>query len=347
MTAAGPRASAGSPASSLEPTAGDLVKIVIPGGSGHVGTFLSTAFHRDGHQVVVLSRSPQSAPWRVVQWDGQNLGDWAGELNGADVLINLAGYTVDCRYNTLNRQRIMDSRVDSTRVLGEAVGQLERPPPTWLQASTATIYAHTYGPPNDEATGVLGGSEPDVPETWRFSIDVATAWERTFDEADVPGTRKVAMRTAITLVPDPGGAFDILARLARLGLGGHQGDGRQYMSWVHYEDLLAAVYWLIDHADMEGPVNVAAPNPLTNHEFMRELRQALGVRIGLPATVWMLEIGAAFLKSETELILKSRRVVPGRLLESGFTFQYPTWKEAAVDLCAEWRARRRAGRGEG
>jgi uncharacterized protein (TIGR01777 family) len=244
---------------------------------------------------------------------------------------------VDCHYNAKNRRLIKESRVRSTLILGKAIGQAKSPPPTWLQASTATIYAHRYDAPNDEARGILGGNEPNAPDTWCFSIDVATAWEQTFDQAVVPGTRKVKLRSAIMMSPEEGGAFDILLRLVRLGLGGRTGSGRQYVSWVHYEDLVRAVFWLIDHGEMEGPVNIAAPNPLPNATFMRSLREAWGRGFGLPAAEWMLEIAMFFLKSESELVLKSRRVVPGRLLEKGFAFQFSNWPEAARDLCRQWQ----------
>ena len=205
----------------------------------------------------------------------------------------------------------------------------------WRQASTATIHAHRSGRPNDEYSGILGGDEPDAPHTWKFSIDVARAWEGAFDEAVVDGTRKVALRSAMTLSPDAGGVFDTLLGLVRHGLGGSAGDGRQFMSWVHYEDFNAAVRWLIDRDDIEGAVNIAAPHPLPNAEFMRVLREAAGVPLGLPAKKWMLEIGAVFMRTETELILKSRRVVPARLLEHGFNFKYPYWRDAAFDLCRQ------------
>src|SRR3982751_2012201 len=166
------------------------MKIVIPGGSGQVGTILARAFHRDD-EVVVLSRSPASAPWRSVPWDARTLGDWAREVDGADVVINLAGRSVDCRYDERNRREILEARVDSTRVLGEAVARAARPPRVWLQASTATIYAHRYDAANDEATGILGGAEPGAPDAWRFSIDVAKAWEAAAEQASTPRTRKV------------------------------------------------------------------------------------------------------------------------------------------------------------
>lgn len=319
------------------------MKIVIPGGSGQVGTILARAFHREGHEVVVLSRRVQVQSWRIVTWNGATLDNWSKELEACDVVINLAGRSVNCRYSAANRKEILDSRVLSTRVIGEAIAGAVRPPRVWLQASTATIYAHRYDGPNDEATGVLGGEEPDAPSTWRFSIEVARAWEDTFSDAKADRTRKVALRSAMTLSPDPGGVFDTLAGLVRRGLGGSAGDGRQFMSWIHYEDFVAVTRWLIDHDDVDGIVNVASPNPLPNAEFMRVLREAAGVRLGLPASKWMLEFGAVFMRTETELILKSRRVVPTRLLEHGFKFRFPTWCDAARSLCEQWKSRRDPG----
>ena len=316
------------------------MNVVIPGGSGQVGTILARALHRDGHDVVVLSRRHDVRPWRVVPWDGATLGNWQREIDGCDVVINLTGRSVNCRYTAANREEILQSRVLSTRVVGEAIGTAASKPRVWLQASTATIYAHRYDSPNDEHTGILGGEEPGAPDSWRFSIDVARAWERAFEEAVVDGTRKVALRSAMTLSPDPGGVFDTLLGLVRHGLGGSAGDGRQFMSWIHHEDFIAAVRWLIDRDDIEGAVNIAAPNPLPNAEFMQVLREACGARLGLPARKWMLEIGAVFMRTETELILKSRRVVPARLLEHGFKFRYRVWRDAARDLCGPWSGAR-------
>ncbi len=310
------------------------MKIVIPGGSGQVGTILARHFHARGDDVVVLSRTPGSAPWRVAAWDAETVGDWSKGIDGADVVINLAGRSVNCRYNAANRRQMMDSRVKSTRAVGEAIANAKRPPSTWLQASTATIYAHRHDAPNDEANGTLGGDEPNAPGTWRFSIEVAKAWERSLKEAPTPLTRKVAMRTAMTMSPDRGGIFDVLLGLVRRGLGGRAGNGRQYVSWVHEADFIRAIDWLIAHENIAGPVNIAAPDPLPYTDFMRALRDAAGVRIGLPATRWMLEIGALFMRTETELVLKSRRVVPGRLVASGFGFKFPAWPEAARDLVA-------------
>lgn len=324
--------------------AGKDMKIIIPGGSGQVGTILARAFIRDGHEVLVLSRQPAVAPWHMAVWDARTLGDWASEFEGADVIINLAGRSVNCRYTPENRKTIIDSRVESTRIVGEAIARAKHSPRVWLQASTATIYAHRYDASNDEKFGIVGGSEPNAPDTWRFSIDVATKWESALDAASTPNTRKVKLRSAVTMSPDANGIFDVLLGLVRRGLGGRSGDGRQFVSWIHEEDFVRAVYWLIEHESVEGPINLAAPNPLPNAEFMRALREAWGTRIGLPADNWMLEIGAFFMRTETELILKSRRVVPGRLLENGFNFKFPTWPEAARDLCRQWREKRGSNR---
>ncbi|HEX8891289.1 MAG TPA: TIGR01777 family oxidoreductase [Pyrinomonadaceae bacterium] len=313
------------------------MKIVIPGGTGQVGTVLARRFQKDGHEVVVLSRKPHHAPWRVVEWDAQRLGNWTTEFEGADAIINLAGRSVNCRYTDENRREIMESRVNSTRVVGEAIAKAKEPPRLWLQSSTATIYSHRFDAPNDEFSGIIGGNEPDAPASWRFSIDVARSWEEATDEATTPQTRKVKMRSALILSPDRGGIFDTLLSLVRHGLGGSAAGGRQYISWVHDEDFIRAIYWLIKMEELEGVVNIAAPNPLPQSEFMRVLREAWGIRLGLPATRLMLAVGALFLRTETELILKSRRVVSTRLQQSGFTFQFPTWIDAARDLCQKWR----------
>lgn len=315
------------------------MKIVLPGGSGQVGRLLARAFVRDGHEVVVLSRRvhPEAAA-RVVQWDGRTVGPWAGEIDGADVVINLAGRSVNCRYTPHNRREIIDSRVDSTRAVGAAIREASKPPRLWLQAATATIYAHRFDAANDEATGIIGGDEPGVPETWRFSIDVAKRWEGALERSlPLPATRTILMRSAIVLSPDRGGIFDVLLGLVRHGLGGTVGDGRQYVSWIHEADFIRAVYHLIEREHFSGPVILAAPQPLPNAEFMHALRSAWGTRIGLPAPRLILKIGTALMRTESELVLKSRRVVPARLLADGFKFEYPEWRAAAVELCARWQ----------
>jgi uncharacterized protein len=310
------------------------MRIVLPGGSGQVGTLLARAFRSDGHDVVVLSRRPARAPWRVVTWDARTIGPWVSELDGADVVVGLAGRNVNCRYTPENRRAIFDSRVESARVVGQAIARCTRPPAVWLQASTATIYAHRLDMPNDDLTGVIGGREIDVPASWRFSIEVATAWERAATDNVTSATRLVLLRSAMVMSPDRGGIFAMLRRVARLGLGGSVAGGGQYVSWIHDRDFVHALYWLIDRPELSGAVNVASPNPLPYRDFMRALRRAVHTPIGLPATRGMLALGTWALGTESELVLKSRRVVPRRLLDSGFAFVYPEWPAAVSELVA-------------
>ncbi len=279
------------------------MKIIIAGGTGQVGTILCRAFSTAGDDVVVLTRrSTPSSLCRSVQWNAETLCAWTDELEDADVVINLAGKSVNCRYG-----------------------------------ATATIYAHRFDAPNDEFTSLIGGNEPDAPDTWSFSIDVAKAWESAVNEAALlPQTRTVIMRSAMTMSPDREGIFATLLALVRLGLGGRAGNGRQFVSWIHEYDFVQAIRFLIEN-EISGIVNVCSPNPLPNSEFMRDLRRAWGTKIGMPASKWMLEIGAFFMRTESELILKSRRVIPSRLLQNGFAFRFPNWRDAAADLCSSYR----------
>ena len=311
--------------------------IVIAGGTGQVGSVLGRALRARGDDVVVLSREGQSEA-RIVGWDGRTDGPWTSAIDGADAVINLAGRSVNCRYTDANLAAMMSSRVDSTRAVGRAIEKATHPPRLWLQMSTATIYAHRFDAPNDEATGRIGGDEVDAPSYWQFSIEIAKAWEKAQMEASTPHTRKVALRSSMIMSPDRGGIFDVLSGLTRAGLGGPIAGGRQYMSWIHHRDFTRAVEFLIARDDMEGAVNVCSPNPIPQRDFMAALRGAWGARIALPATKWMAEIGAFFLRTDTELTFKSRRVVPGRLLGAGFTFEFPEWPDAAVDLVARFRA---------
>ncbi|MET7703507.1 TIGR01777 family oxidoreductase [Streptomyces sp. NPDC005485] len=311
------------------------MKIVIPGGTGQVGAILRRALTAAGHDVVVLTRRPNGES--EVPWDGETLGPWVEVIDGSDIVINLAGRSVSCRYTPANLQAMMDSRVNSTRVVGEAIAAAVRPPRLWLQMSTATVYAHRFDAPNDEATGVLGGAERGVPGYWAYSVEIAKAWEREQERAVTPHTRKVALRSAMVMSPDRGGVFDVLLRLARLGLGGPVAGGAQYVSWIHETDFVRAVEFLSDRDDLAGPVNLAAPAPVPQRTFMRALRTAWGMPVGLPATKWMAELGAFAMRSDTELLLKSRRVIPGRLLEAGFVFDHAQWPEAARDLVEQVR----------
>jgi uncharacterized protein (TIGR01777 family) len=319
------------------------MKVVIPGGTGQVGAILDRALTAAGHEVAVLTRRPVRE--RQIGWDGRTPGPWAEAVDGSDMVINLAGRSVSCRYTPANLQAMMDSRVDSARVVGEAIASAARPPRVWLQMSTATVYAHRFDAPNDEATGMLGGTEPGVPAYWAYSVRIAKEWERAQERAETPSTRKVALRSAMVMSPDRGGVFDVLSRLARLGLGGPVAGGGQYVSWIHDRDFVRAVEFLADRDDLVGPVNLAAPEPLPQRTFMRALRAAWGVPVGLPATTWMAELGAFAIRSDTELLLKSRRVVPGRLLEAGFAFDHARWPEAVGDLVRRARRARRGSPG--
>jgi uncharacterized protein (TIGR01777 family) len=313
------------------------MKIAIPGGSGQVGQVLKRHFETRGDEVVIVGRNSDDKKSR---WDGKTLGPWTSYIDGSDVVINLAGRTVNCRYTERNLRQMMDSRVESTRVVGQAIAQANSPPKVWLQMSTATIYAHRFDAANDENSGIIGGAEPDVPAYWGRSIEIAKAWEAELNAAATPATRKVALRAAMVMSPDRDGVFDVLCGLTQRWLGGRIGSGKQFMSWIHDVDFCRAIQWLIDRDEFAGPVNLASPNPLMQADFQAALRRALGVRVALPATEWMAKIGAVFMKTDTELVLKSRRVVPGRLLDAGFDFQFPKWQAAVADLVVR-RARTR------
>ena len=304
-------------------------RIILAGGSGFLGNALARRFLSKQDEVVVLTRTPRERTdgAQEVAWDAKSMGAWADLVDGAHAVINLAGRSVDCRYTEKNRRDIIASRVDSTRVLGEAIARCAAPPRVWLNSSSATIYKHTFDTPMDEAGAT--GATPEAKD--EFSVEVIRQWERALNEARTPATRKVVLRISLVLGA-AGGVFPVLRRLARLGLGGRMGSGRQYVSWIHLEDFLGAVEWLLAKDDLSGPVNLAAPNPVPNAEMMKMFRQVFAAPFGLPAAEWMLEIGAVFLRTETELILKSRRVVPGQLLASGFRFQLPGMRAALSDL---------------
>jgi len=319
-------------------------RIVLPGGSGQVGRMLARFFQERGHHVTVLTRGPYTAPWTTVHWDGQTLGPWVETLEGADVCIHLSGRSINCRYTARNRRELHDSRVGPTRLLHLAFACLVNPPRLWMNASTATIYRHSLDKAMDEATGEIGGNEPiskrrRAPKKWNWTVQLVKDWESAFFGTATPRTRKIALRTALVFSPAPGSVFASLSHLVRAGLGGTQGNGRQMVSWMHETDYARALEFLMDHDEIDGPVNLCAPNPLSNREFMAELREAWGMPNGLPAPAALLAIGMFFLRTEPELVLKSRYVVPGRLLDAGFQFEFPTWPEAAADLVRQWRQR--------
>lgn len=324
------------------------MKIILPGGTGQLGRPLVRAFTRAGHECVLLARDPARAAAdlvrhgfggaaRAVFWDGATPGRWTAEFENADAVVNLAGRSVDCRYTAANLDRMLRSRTDSTRVIGEAVATAKNPPRVWLNASTATIYAHALpdDPPRDERRGPIGGAEPGAPASWVNSVRIALAWEAACFTAPTPRTRRVALRSAMVMGPERGGVFSAFATLCRLGMG-RQGDGVQFVSWLHEDDFVAAVNFLLAHEEIEGPVNLCSPHPLPNRDFIAALHTALGRRLAVPAPVWLLELGAFFHRTETELLLKSRRVVPTRLQAAGFRFRHPEWPGAARELVARW-----------
>lgn len=320
------------------------LRIVIPGGSGQIGTALARYFQGHGHQVTVLTRGPFAAEWQTVHWDGEHAGDWTETLEGADVCINLAGRSINCRYTAKNQAAILHSRVHSTRLLGRVIAGLRNPPKVWLNASAANIYRHATDRSMDEDTGEIGGGElisprRRAPRKWDFPVRVALDWEAAFFSAYTPGVRKVALRTSVVMGPERGGAFSVLLNLVRLSLGGTQGNGRQMVSWIHELDYARATEFLIEREDMDGPVNMTAPGALPNREFMAELREAAGMPNGIPAPAPLLELGALLMRTETELVLKSRWVEPRRLLDAGFEFQFPEWRQAAEELVQERRER--------
>lgn len=312
-------------------------RIILAGGSGFLGTVLAQHFKALHWELLVLTRQPKARAdgVREIAWDGVNLGSWAAELEGAEAVVNLCGKSVDCRYTASNRKVLVESRTLPTRALGEAIAQCKVPPRVWLNSSTATIYKHTFGPAWDES-GLIQGT-PEAKD--EFSIQIAEMWEREFDKAGTPRTRKVALRSAMVLGHGRNSVFPVLRRLTRLGLGGRMGSGKQFVSWIHHEDFCRVIEWLIAREHISGVINVTAPNPLTNGDMMRLFREQLGIPIGLPATEWMLEAGAFLLRTETELIIKSRRVVPGRLLANDFEFRFTNLADALRDLLVDQKAR--------
>ena len=308
-------------------------RIVIAGGAGFIGQQLVRYFGKDNH-IVVLSRQSAnthnnaytkdillpSQGYNVTyrRWDGLHVEKhWAAELEGADIVINLAGKSVNCRYTEKNKKEIFDSRTNSTMAIGNAIRQCAVPPRLWINAASATIYRHASDRPQDEYTGEYRND---------FSVQVCKLWEQTFFDQPTPFTRKVALRMAITL--SNGGVMTPYFNLLKFGLGGRQGSGKQMYSWVHVEDICRVIEWMHHRPDCEGVYNCASPNPVTNEFFMKTLRQTTGHKIGLPATRPMLALGAKIIGTETELILKSRWVVPTRLLETGFKFQYAKLEDA-------------------
>jgi uncharacterized protein len=314
-------------------------KIIIAGGSGFIGEGMTKYFGKE-NRIIILTRQIDNIQnnrnyynilhkedllhVQFVKWDGKTPGEWIKELEESDLLINLAGKTVNCRYNERNKKEIFDSRINATEVLGKAIQQCAKPPALWINASSATIYRHAEDGPQDEYTGEFHDG---------FSVQVCKLWERTFYKQSTLHTRKVALRMAITL--GAGGVLIPYFNLLKFGLGGKQGSGKQMYSWVHIEDTCRMIEWIFEHNNMEGTYNCCSPGPLMNKKFMQALRKATGHKIGLPAAEWMLKIGAIIIGTETELILKSRWVLPTRIVESGFEFKYPLLQDAFKDIISK------------
>jgi uncharacterized protein len=306
------------------------MKIVIAGGSGFLGSALAGFYEQQGAEVIILTRAQRASQGRIrfIQWNGVDAGTWVSELEGADMLINMAGKSVNCRYNETNKTEILSSRVNSVHALGKAVSALRRPIPVWIQSSSATIYRHAMDRPMTESRGDIGSG---------FSVDVCTGWEESFNNLELKGTRKIILRTGIVL-GSSGGALPEFVSLCNRGLGGSMGTGSQYVSWLHVTDFTRIIDWLRLNNASEGVYNCTAPAAIRNLEFMKALREALHVRLGLPAPAWLLRIGAILMDTETELILKSRWVVPERLLNEGYCFKYPNIRVATQDLIANVRS---------
>lgn len=301
-------------------------RIIIAAGTGFIGKSLVTHFGEE-NDIIILTRSPRPATGRItyIWWDGKNTGDWVAALENADLLINLTGKSVNCRYTPQNKQVILDSRMNATRVLGTAIQALKNPPKVWINAGSATIYRHAEDRPMDEFNGEIAND---------FSVQVCKQWEQTFNDITLPHTRKIILRIGVTLGWQPGGVMQPYLNLIKFGLGGYQGSGRQMYTWIHITDVCRMIAWLYENEDQSGTYNCTAPNPVTNKVFMRSLRNTAGHLFGLPAPAPLLKIGAALIGTETELLLKSRWVLPSRALQAGFTFAFPQLTDAFRDILA-------------
>jgi len=299
-------------------------KIVLAGGSGYIGKILIAHFKNITKEIIILNRSRNVTVGNVryVNWDGKTIGEWRGELEGTDMLVNLCGKSVNCRYNEQNKKKILDSRIVPTKLLGDVIEELKMPPKLWVNVTTATIYRHAEDRPQDEVNGEIGSG---------FSVDVAKQWEAIFMRPTKVPTRKIALRMAM-VIGKGDSVLKRLVNLAKCGLGGKQGDGKQYVTWIHEEDVASIMEWLLTHEDMSGAINCTAPGPIPNAQMMHLIQKACGVKIGLPAPKWLLEFGALIIGTETELLLKSRWVMPTILLDSGYVFKYPTFEKALGNL---------------
>jgi len=299
-------------------------KIVIAGGTGFLGQVLIKHFKELKDELIILTRGQggERNGVKYLHWNGEQVDKWTEAIEGVDVLINLSGRTVNCRYTAKNKKEIMDSRLLSTRALGEAIKTLENPPKVWMNASSATIYEESFDQANDEETGQIGKG---------FSVDVCQQWEKEFNEVKVNGVRKICLRTAMVI--GEGGPFlELMTKIVKFRLGGRQGSGEQFVSWLHEKDFTEILEFLIENDDLSGVFNLCAPKPERNKDMMAMLRKACGVKIGLPALTPMVHLGAFFMRTEAELPLKSRKVVPARLLKEGYKFRFADMENALNDL---------------
>jgi uncharacterized protein (TIGR01777 family) len=300
-----------------------MKKVVIAGGSGFMGEALSHHFKSNGTEVFILTRKAnyEKDGIHFINWDGTNLGDWSKHIDGSDLVINLAGKSVNCRYTEANKREIKRSRVDATKIIGEAISKASNPPKVWMNSSTATIFGYSLHEPQDEFSGRIGDD---------FSMGVARAWEDALNTSNTPNTRKIALR--ISLVLGKGSVLDVLAGQTKFGLGGYHGSGKQKFAWIHIDDVIQLIDYLYGKEDFSGPVNCVSPGIVTDREFMKNLRKTMKVPFGIPAPSPILKFGCFIIGTESELILKSRYVIPKRLLEAGYTFKYPNLDQALKDL---------------
>jgi uncharacterized protein len=296
------------------------MKILIAGGNGFLGKALEKYFLKTNNEVIILTRQPKAS--NHIYWDGVNLGPWTLALENADVLINLAGKSVDCRYTNENKKEILNSRLFSTKILNTALESVLKPPKVWLNSSSATIYIHAETQLMSETNEILGDD---------FSMGVCKQWENAFFEQSSINIRKIALRTSIVL-GNEGGAFPKIKAVAKIGLGGKHGNGTQKMSWIHINDFCKAIAFIIKEENITGVVNVTSPNPVSNELFMKIVRDKLGIKFGLNSPVVLLELASIFLRTETELLLKSRNVFPEKLIKKGFPFDFPKMEIALNDL---------------
>jgi len=299
-------------------------KIVLAGGNGYLGQVLAKHFSPITDEVVILSRKPRTAKGNIktIVWNGQTKGEWVKAFENSDLLINLCGKNVNYRYTVKNKEEIIQSRLQPTVLLGKVIQNLANPPKLWINITSATIYRHAEDRYQDEIHGEMGTG---------FSVEVCKAWESCFFESATPKTRKIALRMGIVL-GKADGAFPRLLNLVKTGLGGKQGNGQQYVSWVHEQDAALSIEWLLQQDKMAGIINCTAPEPVKNHMLMSEMRKVYGINFGLSTPAWLLAIGAKMIGTETELILKSRWVRPTAMLNGGFEFKYPTIEVAVEDI---------------